>query len=193
MALRKDIFWLRRSSLSSGYPFPSKRFIPALWVNAQDTTDVVAITRDGKLTVGISPFIEEVANCFSYLVFAVLGVVAGAGDGVNWLDGAGMLKEDTLKVFNCFFGVETMKIHVSFAAGRTVSISLFIELAGCLAVGFPHKVVLALTAKAQSFGSPGIVSVPCLGSTMGVISKCMVGYKFDSLTFEGTCSSSRHA
>lgn len=76
-------------------------------IDPEDTTDIVTITRDREFTECISPLIEEAAYGFTNLVFAVLGVVASAGDGIDGARRGAVLEEDGLKVGNGFVWVET--------------------------------------------------------------------------------------
>jgi hypothetical protein len=78
----------------------SNALIVAAWVDAEDATDVVAVAWDRKLAERVAPLVEEAPDGFPNFVFAVLGVVTRAGDGVNGAGGVAVLKEDTLEVRN---------------------------------------------------------------------------------------------
>ena len=55
-----------------------------------------------------------------------------------------------------------MQVHVQLAADGRVFVALFVQLASCLAVRFPHQIVLALPAETESLGGPRIVAIPRL-------------------------------
>jgi hypothetical protein len=149
MTLGKDILWLRRSTrFCTRYTIPGERLIPAPGINAKNAADIVTISRDGELAVGISPFIEEITNCFSDLVFAILGVVTCPCDGVDGLDRFRMLEENSFEVLHCFFRMQSMKVDVDLGVGTRVLVSLFIELPSRFSVGFSHEIVFALTSEA---------------------------------------------
>jgi hypothetical protein len=57
--------------------------VVAARIDAQYTTYIVAIARHGELAESVSPFVQEAAYGLADFVFAVLGVVASAGDSVD--------------------------------------------------------------------------------------------------------------
>ena len=78
----------------------SNVLIVAAWVDAEDATDVVAVAWDREFAERVAPLVEEAADGFPDFVFAVLGVVTRAGDGVDGAGGVAVFEEDTLEVGN---------------------------------------------------------------------------------------------
>jgi hypothetical protein len=57
--------------------------VVAARVDPQYTAYIVAVARDREFAEGVAPFVEEAAYGLADFVFAVLRVVASAGDGVD--------------------------------------------------------------------------------------------------------------
>lgn len=91
-----------------------------------------------------------------------------------------------------------MKIYVELACVRpAVLVTFLVENACSLAVGFSHKVVLALAAYTQSFGSTGVIPVPSLSSAVNSVRHFSFGIRYrsleSSLTSARICFSNFHA
>lgn len=159
------------------------RFIVATRIDTEDTTNVVAVTRNRELTECVPPLAEKPANGLANLVLTILRVMTGSCDGVHGPRRGAVLAKDIFQVRDCLVWVETclalasvpyipvshrltMKVNVEFAGiGSGVLVTFFIKMTGGFTVCFSHEVVLALTAKAKSFGSTRITPVPSLCGT----------------------------
>lgn len=75
----------RRRTLTLLRPI-GNTLIVAARIDAENATDVVAVTRHREFAESISPLVEESANGLADLILTVLGVMARAGDGI---DGSG--------------------------------------------------------------------------------------------------------
>jgi hypothetical protein len=115
MPLTKDIYFLLLRfgwSCSSTGTLSRQGFVPRSSVNAENTSNVVPITRDGKFAVGVPPLVQKVTDSFADLVFAVLAMMAGTSDGIDWSCFPLILEEHLFKVFDGLLRMQAMEINI---------------------------------------------------------------------------------
>jgi hypothetical protein len=147
---------------SGAETFSRQTLVPGSSIDAQYTSNVIPVPRNREFAVCIPPLIQEVTNCFANLILAVLAVVTSTSDGIDRPGFFLVLEKHLFEIFDSFFGMQAMEINIELGARGAVLVTLFVKLTSSLSMSFSHRVILALTTKAQGFRSPCIVAIPGL-------------------------------
>lgn len=89
---------------------PREGLVIAGWINAQNPSHVAtSLARDAEFSEKVSPLVEPGFHGLADLIFAVLGMVSGAGNRVDYTEAlACVLEKNSLQILDCFFRVKTM-------------------------------------------------------------------------------------